>query len=93
MDGAGPTLGAVGADGRPMSIPVAPPGPSGVAGAALDQTRELAQGVNALVSQLRGEQTVVRQWLDEQSTQSALRHEDVTQRLDDVKSRLSRQDG
>jgi hypothetical protein len=43
---------------------------SGSAGAAQDSVRELATGVGQLVNQMRAEQTIVRQWVDEQSTQS-----------------------
>ena len=34
-----------------------------------DAVRELAQGVNELVAQMRAEQNVVRQWVDEQAAQ------------------------
>ena len=54
-----------------------------------DATRELTQGVNQLVGQLRQEQGVVRQWLDDQSTQSSARYEDLTRRIDDVKGLVS----
>jgi hypothetical protein len=43
---------------------------SGGAGAAQDSVRELATGVGQLVNQMRAEQTIVRQWVDEQSTQN-----------------------
>ena len=36
-------------------------------GASDDQIRELARGVNQLVSQMRAEQKVVREWVDEQA--------------------------
>jgi hypothetical protein len=36
-----------------------------------DQIRELARGVNQLVSQMRAEQKVVREWVDEQSAQQS----------------------
>jgi hypothetical protein len=37
--------------------------------ASSEAMRELAQGVNQLVGQMRAEQTVIRQWVDEQSIQ------------------------
>ncbi len=36
-----------------------------------DTVRDLARGVNQLVTQMRNEQKVVREWVDEQSTQQA----------------------
>jgi hypothetical protein len=36
-----------------------------------DQIRELARGVNQLVSQMRAEQKVVREWVDEQAAQQS----------------------
>ena len=33
--------------------------------------KELATGVNQLVTQMRKEQTIVRQWVDEQAAQQA----------------------
>jgi hypothetical protein len=78
------SLGGVGPDGRPQIAGATPAG---------DTTRELAQGVHQLVSQLRNEQTIVRQWLDEQSSQAASRHDDVTQRLADVKIVVERKAG
>jgi hypothetical protein len=38
------------------------------AGAGDEQIRELARGVNQLVSQMRAEQKVVREWVDEQAS-------------------------
>jgi len=38
-------------------------------GNANDAVRDLAQGVNELVAQMRAEQNVVRQWVDEQAAQ------------------------
>jgi hypothetical protein len=35
-----------------------------------DSVRELAAGVNQLVSQMRAEQTILRQWVDEQAAQT-----------------------
>jgi hypothetical protein len=46
--------------------------PSGGGGGAGDeQIRDLARGVNQLVSQMRAEQKVVREWVDEQSAQQS----------------------
>lgn len=56
--------------------------------AATEATRELAQGVHQLVTQLRDEQTIVRQWLDEQSSQAGHRHEDMTQRIEGIRSKI-----
>jgi hypothetical protein len=36
-----------------------------------DDVRDLARGVNQLVSQMRSEQKVVREWVDEQATQQS----------------------
>jgi hypothetical protein len=52
--------------------PIAPP--SILAGAAApppDDVRDLARGVNQLVSQMRSEQKVVREWVDEQAAQQS----------------------
>jgi hypothetical protein len=46
---------------------VAPPG----GGGGEEQIRELARGVNQLVSQMRAEQKVVREWVDEQAAQQS----------------------
>jgi hypothetical protein len=87
-----PALGGVGSDGRPAltgerrSLQAS----ASAEPAATELTRELAQGVNQLVGQLRSEQTVVRQWLDDQSSQAVVRHDDVTRRIDDVKVALAR---
>jgi len=48
----------------------------------------LAQGVQQLVGQMRDEQQVVRQWLDEQANQSVARHDDVTRRLEGIRQTL-----
>jgi hypothetical protein len=48
----------------------------------------LAQSVQQLVGQMRSEQQVVRQWLDEQSNQSVVRHDDVTKRLEALRQTL-----
>ncbi len=43
----------------------------GGGGAGEEQIRELARGVNQLVSQMRAEQKVVREWVDEQAAQQS----------------------
>ena len=45
--------------------------PSGGGGAGEEQIRDLARGVNQLVSQMRAEQKVVREWVDEQAAQQS----------------------
>jgi hypothetical protein len=46
--------------------------PQGMNGAGADPAvKELATGVNQLVSQMRNEQNIVRQWVDEQAAQQA----------------------
>lgn len=50
--------------------PIAPPNVlAGGAAPAGDEVRDLARGVNQLVSQMRAEQKVVREWVDEQASQ------------------------
>ena len=39
--------------------------------AADEQLRELARGVDQLVTQMRAEQKVVREWVDEQASQQS----------------------
>ncbi len=52
--------------------PIAPPQIlAGNAAPAGDEVRDLARGVNQLVSQMRAEQKVVREWVDEQASQQA----------------------
>ena len=46
-------------------------GPQGLNGGADPAVKELASGVNQLVGQMRNEQTIVRQWVDEQAAQQA----------------------
>ena len=46
-------------------------GPKALNGASDPAVKELATGVNQLVSQMRSEQTIVRQWVDEQAAQQA----------------------
>jgi hypothetical protein len=77
-----------GALGAAPGSPAPAPG-----GKGLEATRELAQGVHQLVSQLRNEQAVVRQWLDEQSSQASSRHDDVAHRLDDLRQIVARRGG
>lgn len=50
----------------------------------------LTQGVQQLVTQMRSEQQVVRQWLDEQSNQAAARHDDMAHQLDALRQTLGR---
>lgn len=50
---------------------------------------ELARGVNQLVNQMRAEQKVVREWVDEQASQQAL----VTESLRDLAQNLGRRGG
>lgn len=56
--------------GRLADQPVGPP-PQAVAKAQAgnDEVRDLARGVNQLVNQMRVEQKVVREWVDEQAAQ------------------------
>ncbi|MEQ1715755.1 MAG: flagellar motor protein MotA [Hyphomicrobium sp.] len=49
--------------------PIAPPQSMTPAGQSPDEVRDLARGVNQLVSQMRSEQKVVREWVDEQAAQ------------------------
>ncbi len=50
--------------------PIAPPQILAASAApAGDEVRDLARGVNQLVSQMRAEQKVVREWVDEQASQ------------------------
>ncbi len=53
--------------------------------AADDSVRELASGVSQLVNQMRAEQTIMRQWVDEQAAQS---HE-VASALKELAERMS----
>ena len=52
---------------QPVAVPkvLAPSGPQ------QDDVRDLARGVNQLVTQMRSEQKVVREWVDEQAQQQA----------------------
>ena len=49
--------------------PVAPPHVLGAGAPGGEDVRDLARGVNQLVSQMRAEQKVVREWVDEQAAQ------------------------
>ncbi len=51
-----------------------------------EQLRELARGVNQLVSQMRAEQKVVREWVDEQAAQ----HSEVAQALKQLAANMQR---
>lgn len=55
-------------------------------GAGDEQLRELARGVNQLVSQMRAEQKVVREWVDEQAAQ----HSEVANALKQLASNMQR---
>ncbi|WP_439541058.1 flagellar motor protein MotA [Hyphomicrobium sp.] len=48
-------------------LPSSPPGSS--LGGGPEEVRDLARGVNQLVNQMRAEQKVVREWVDEQASQ------------------------
>jgi hypothetical protein len=53
---------------------------AGFSGGGGEDVRDLARGVNQLVNQMRAEQKVVREWVDEQASQQA----DVTNVLRDL---------
>ncbi len=56
--------------GSGQFLPSSPPG--GMPHASSDEpVRDLARGVNQLVTQMRAEQKVVREWVDEQATQQS----------------------
>jgi hypothetical protein len=48
-----------------------PPVTARIAPQSQDDVRDLAKGVNQLVTQMRTEQKVVREWVDEQAQQQA----------------------
>jgi hypothetical protein len=48
--------------------------------------RELARGVNQLVTQMRAEQKVVREWVDEQASQ----HSEVARALKELAVNMRR---
>lgn len=56
---------------------------------AVKDVRELAQGVNQLVTQMRAEQQVVREWVDEQAAQQT----EVANVLKELSVALGRQEG
>jgi hypothetical protein len=62
------------------------PGTAGLGGNPDVTVRELAQGVNQLVTQMRAEQKVVREWVDEQASQQA----EVVGALKELASNLQR---
>ena len=51
-----------------------------------EQLRELARGVNQLVTQMRAEQKVVREWVDEQASQ----HSEVASALKELATNMRR---
>ncbi|HMN36449.1 MAG TPA: flagellar motor protein MotA [Hyphomicrobium sp.] len=55
--------------GRLAEQPIAPPNVLASNVPAADEVRDLARGVNQLVGQMRAEQKVVREWVDEQAAQ------------------------
>jgi hypothetical protein len=55
-------------------------------GAGDEQLRELARGVNQLVTQMRAEQKVVREWVDEQASQ----HSEVASALKELAINMRR---
>ncbi len=56
---------------------------------AVKEVRDLAQGVNQLVTQMRAEQQVVREWVDEQAAQQT----EVANVLKDLSQALGRRGG
>ncbi|MDX2204202.1 MAG: flagellar motor protein MotA [Hyphomicrobiaceae bacterium] len=63
--------------------------PAATSAGAEESVRDLARGVNQLVTQMRAEQKVVREWVDEQSSQQA----DVTNMLRDLVQSAQKQQG
>jgi hypothetical protein len=55
-------------------------------GGSEEQLRELARGVTQLVSQMRAEQKVVREWVDEQAAQ----HSEVASALKELATNMRR---
>lgn len=64
---------------------LAPGQDGGPPGQNPDGVRELTQGVNQLVEQMRAEQKVVREWVDDQAAQQA----NVTDTLRDLASKIA----
>ena len=60
--------------------------PGAPAGANDESVRELAKGVDQLVRQMRAEQKVVREWVDDQ----AVRQSEVATVLKDLAANISR---
>lgn len=56
---------------QPITAPTAIAPPVAAAPNANDDVRDLARGVHQLVNQMRSEQKVVREWVDEQAAQQA----------------------
>ncbi|MBA4171146.1 MAG: flagellar motor protein MotA [Hyphomicrobium sp.] len=63
-----------------LTLQLGTKGAGGTAGSSDESVRDLARGVNQLVTQMRSEQKVVREWVDEQTSQQA----DVTNMLRDL---------
>lgn len=64
-------------------------GDGGGGGSVGEPVRELADGINQLVQQMRQEQQIVRQWVDEQAEQQGKVHElidDISKRMNKTKS-------
>ena len=61
---------------------------SGIDGAAAQPVKELAQGVDQLVRQMRAEQKVVREWIDDQ----AVRQTEVATVLKDLAQTMARRE-
>jgi hypothetical protein len=59
---------------------------AGAIGGGDEQLRELARGVNQLVTQMRAEQKVVREWVDEQASQ----HSEVASALKELATNMRR---
>ena len=62
------------------------PAPSSARARGDEQLRELARGVNQLVTQMRAEQKVVREWVDEQASQ----HSEVASALKELAINMRR---
>ena len=62
---------------------------SGKPGAAEEPVKDLAKGVDQLVRQMRAEQKVVREWVDEQAAQQS----EVAAVLKDLATNIGRKAG
>lgn len=69
-----------GGGGGGAFLPSSAPGGGGIGAGSEEPVRDLARGVNQLVNQMRAEQKVVREWVDEQATQQ----QEVTNVLRDL---------